>query len=143
MSRRQSLSWFYRLDRGEQARLLANPHGYLPGDVAGRITAHTVAARGDESSRAPRQWLLRAAEANLLEDERLRLDVWWSDLSAAARSSLIASRGSGVPREHREAVLDVVPGGLPAGVDLDIAFPISGIAAAYLEMITQGSEGDS
>lgn len=139
MSRKNDLSWFYGLERAEQALLLANPHGYLPGDIAGRITAHTTAARGDESSQSPRQWLLRAAEANLLEDERHRLDAWWSNLSAAARSALIASRGSGIPREHREAVLDVVPGGLPAGVDLDIAFPISGMAAAYLEMVVNGA----
>jgi hypothetical protein len=40
-----------------------------------------------------------------------------------------------VPHGYREAVLDLVPGGAPPDTDLNAAFELSGIAAAYIEMV--------
>jgi hypothetical protein len=89
MSKDRTLSWFFRLRREVQAVLLASPHGYLPHGVAGTIPDHTVLAHRDETAQNPRRWLLRPAEANLLEDERVRLDEWWNDLPNSARSALL------------------------------------------------------
>lgn len=137
MSSHRKLSWFFRLDRSVQALLLANPHGYLPDGVAGAIRGHTMLAHRDETPQTPQQWHLRAAEANLLEDERLRLDAWWNDLPDSACAALIACRAGGVPAEYREAVLDAHPGGVRPGTDLDLGFDLSGIAAAYIEMVAE------
>ena len=131
----RTLSWFFRLQREVQAIVLASPHGYLPHGVAGTIPDHTVLAHRDETPQNPRRWLLRPAEANLLEDERLRLDEWWNDLPNSARSALLESRAGHVPHGYREAVLDLVPGGAPPDTDLNTAFELSGIAAAYIEMV--------
>ncbi|WP_084356436.1 hypothetical protein [Mycolicibacterium wolinskyi] len=139
MRRNRTLSWFYRLGRGAQAALLAKPHAYLPDDVAAEIPGHTVLAHRDETPQLPRRWQLRPAEANLLEDERHRLDDWWNDLPRHARSALIECRGDRVPPEYRAAVLDVIPGGAPAGVDLNTPFALSGIAAAYVDMVACSS----
>jgi hypothetical protein len=129
------LTWFYRLDRQVQADLLANPHGYLRDGVAAEITAHTVRSYRDEKPQESRLWQLRSAEANLLEDERLRLDRWWRDLPDEARSALVASRDGAVPRAFRATVLDLHPGALSPATDLDVEFSLSGIAAAYVEMV--------
>jgi hypothetical protein len=136
MRRDRTLTWFHRLGRGHQAALLANPHGYVPEKVAREIPKHTILSRRNESTRHPEQWLLHSAEANLLEDERHRLDKWWRELPVQARSALVDSRGGKVPREHREAVLDLIPGGVRPGTDLDVAFEMPAIAAAYLEMLS-------
>lgn len=87
----------------------------------------------------PRRWQLRSAEANLLEDERLRLDAMWRGLSPSTRDALVKSRGGQVPPQGREAILDLMPGGVPLGADLDEAFDLSGIAAAYVEMVAVGA----
>lgn len=137
MSRHRTLSWFYRLSRGRQAVLLANPHGYLSEDVARSISGHTVLTHADERRQKPPQWQLRAADANLLEDERLRLDEWWEGLPERARTALIGCRTGHVPPEYRETVLDLIPGGVPRGADLDTAFELTGIVAAYIEMIVR------
>ncbi|AQA01842.1 hypothetical protein BVC93_04630 [Mycobacterium sp. MS1601] len=139
MRRDRTLTWFYRLHRGHQAALLANPHGYVPHSVAVSIAAQTVRARSNEAVQHPGRWLLRSFEANLLEDERHRLDDWWDRLLPEVQSALLACRASQVPREHREAVLDLMPGGIRAGTDLDEDFEMSGIAAAYLEMVASAS----
>lgn len=142
MGRDRTLSWLYQLDRGVQAVLLANPHGFLPAGVAADISDHTVVAHRNESPRKPVQWQLRSAEANLLEDERLRLDQWWKDLPDSTRVALVACRTGEIPQEYREALLDVIPGGVPAGTDLDSAFDMSGIAVAYVEMVAVNSPSD-
>lgn len=134
MTRTPPLAWLYQLDRSQQAALLANPHGYLPFGVVDRIAGHIAVARRDETPQQPR-WQLRAAEANLLEDERLRLDDWWGALPPAAREELLATRHTAVPEQYRESVLDLVPGGIPSGTDMETSFMASGIAAAYLEMV--------
>lgn len=128
------MAWLYQLDRAQQASLLANPHGYLPVDIAERIVGHVHPAHLDETPQRPR-WHLRSAEANLLEDERLRLDDWWHGLSEEARDDLLTTRHTAVPERHRASVLDLVPGGITPGIDLDVSFRASGIVAAYLEMV--------
>jgi len=125
MNKDRTLSWFFRLQREVQAIVLASPHGYLPHGVAGTIPDHTVLAHRDETPQNPRRWLLRPAEANLLEDERLRLDEWWNDLPNSARSALLESRAGHVPHGYREAVLDLVPGGAPPDTDLNTAYRAS------------------
>jgi hypothetical protein len=139
MRRDRTLSWFHRLDLGQQAALLADPHGYLREGVAAAIRPHTEPARHDETLQYPRRWLLRSAEANLLEDERHRLDKWWQDLTPEVRSALIECRAEAVPREHRKAVLESAPGGMRPGTDLDIGFEMTDMAAAYLEMVAAKS----
>ncbi|MBU8812735.1 hypothetical protein [Mycolicibacterium goodii] len=134
-SKHSPLAWFYRLDRRMQADLLANPHGYLPDGVAAAIASHTVRSYRDEKPQESRLWQLRSAEANLLEDERLRLDRWWRELPDEARSALVMSRGGSVPRAWRAAVLDLHSDGLTPGTDLEAEFRMSGIAAAYIEMV--------
>lgn len=128
------MAWLYQLDRTQQAALLANPHGYLPVSVVDRITGHVDLVRRDETPH-PQRWQLRSADANLLEDERLRLDDWWSALPAHARSDILATRHTEVPEQYRETVLDLVSGGISAETDLGASFRASGIAAAYLEMV--------
>ena len=129
------MAWLYQLDRHQQAALLANPHGFLPASVVERIADRTDLARRDETPQRAR-WQLRSAEANMLEDERLRLDDWWTTLSPAARAELLATRHTAVPEQYREAVLDMVPGGgMRSTVDLSDPFRASGIVAAYLEMV--------
>ncbi|WP_234820703.1 hypothetical protein [Mycolicibacterium goodii] len=93
------------------------------------------AATGTRSPKESRLWQLRSAEANLLEDERLRLDRWWRELPDEARSALVMSRGRSVPRAWRAAVLDLHSDGLTPGTDLEAEFRMSGIAAAYIEMV--------
>ncbi|CAJ1498741.1 hypothetical protein [[Mycobacterium] burgundiense] len=141
MGNRRSLSWFYQLDRADQAVLLARPHGYLPDGVAAKIEGHTVPAGRDGTPDATPRWQLRSAEANLLEDERLRLDAMWRGLSPGTRAELVASRGGPVPAHCREAILDLLPGGVPPGTDLDVAFDLTGIVAAYVEMAAGDGRG--
>lgn len=139
MRRDRTLSWFHRLDLGQQAALLADPHGYLPDGVAEEIRPHVDSARHDETVQYPRRWLLRSAEANLLEDERHRLDDWWQDLAPEVRAALIECRADAVPREHREAVLESAPGGVHPRADLDIGFDMTEMTSAYLEMMATRS----
>lgn len=129
------LAWFYRLDRRMQADLLANPHGYLPDAVAAEIPSHTVRSYRDEKPQESRLWQLRSAEANLLEDERLRLDRWWRELPDEARAALVTSRDGTVPRAWRATVLDLQPGDMSPETDLETEFTVSGIAAAYIDMV--------
>lgn len=135
MRRDRTLSWFHQLDLGQQAALLADPHGYLPDDVAKTIRPHIDVSRPDETKQYPRRWLLRSAEANLLEDERLRLDDWWQHLPSGVRSALIECRAEVVPREYRKAVLESAPGGLHPKADLTIEFDMTEMTSAYLEML--------
>lgn len=139
MTRTPPLAWLYQLDRSQQAALLAKPHGYLPASVVDRIAGHTTLTRRDETPQQPR-WQLRTAEANLLEDERLRLDAWWGALPRAAREELVATRHTAVPERYRESVLDLVPGGISTGTDTKSPFTASGIAAAYLEMVHRAQD---
>jgi len=137
MGRRRTLSWFYRLDRGAQAGLLAKPHGYLSDEVAQSISDRAVVTHADERRQTRPQWQLRTEDANLLEDERLRLDDWWGGLPDSARVALIRCRTGQVPYEYRETLLELIPGGVPRRVDLDTPFELTGIAAAYIEMIVR------
>ncbi len=118
---------------------MGRPHGYLPDGVAAEIRGHTVPADRGGNRAAPRRWQLRSAEANLLEDERLRLDTMWQAMPSSTRAALLGSRGGQVPPQCREAILDLMPGGVPPGADLDASFELSGIAAAYVEMVAVGA----
>ncbi|MCV7435072.1 hypothetical protein [Mycolicibacterium bacteremicum] len=135
MTRTPPLAWLYRLDRHQQAELLAKPHAYLPATVAHRITGQTNLDPRDCTARPPRRQL-RPEQANLLEEERLRLDDWWSALPAATRADLLRTRHTAVPERHRSAVLAMTPGEHHAS-RTDAANPhrVSGIVAAYLEMV--------
>lgn len=136
--RKDPLSWFFQIDRATQAALLARPHGYLPDGMA-TAGEHVVAAHHNENRQRPRRWLLRSTEANLLEEERLRLDSWWGTLSQDEQASFIEYRdGRQVPHEHRSSALSLLPAGAAAGDGADLDVKLPKIAVAYLEM--QSSE---
>lgn len=131
MRRDRTLSWFSRLDRAERAALLANPHGYVPSTAARRIAAHTTSTHRGETRQL--RWLLKSFEANRLEDERHRLDDWWARLAPDVRADLVDHRSAEVPRAHREAVLDLMPGGVRQDDDLERGFPMPDVVTAYLD----------
>lgn len=134
MTQEQPLSWFYQLRRDHQVALLANPHGSLPRGLAELLVDRIYMAYWTEQQDDTWHWQLHAAEANALEDERLRLDQWWGRRSGAERAALIEHRGGLIPGEYREAVKDHIPGGVILADDLVGPFPLPTMMAAYVEM---------
>lgn len=139
MGRVHPLTWFFNLEVRVQAKLLAHPHGYLPEAVAKKIPRRTDPVR-DRNPADPPRWHLRSAEAIRLEEERLRLDSWWRNLADRTRNALLEHRSGSVPAKYWDAVLDLDPRGAPAGTDLKAPFELSGITAAYVEMVAQGND---
>ncbi|OBF10500.1 hypothetical protein [Mycobacterium sp. ACS4331] len=140
MGRIQPLTWFFTLEMRVQAKLLAHPHGYLSEAVAASIPRRADLVRDDDSRQRSRRWQLRSAEAIRLEEERLRLDGWWTSLCELTRRALLDHRGAQVPARYRDAVADLDPRGAPPSGDADAPFALTGITAAYVEMVAIGAD---
>jgi hypothetical protein len=78
-------------------------------------------------------------EANALEDERRRPDQWWSNRSEDEQEALTEHRASLIPDEFREAVKDLVLGGVPIGDENDFTGPfrLPPMMAPDVEMIAR------
>lgn len=84
---------FAQLPIEHRAALLANPHGALPPQLADRLLAHAYTAYWVNGPGGASRWQVWPSEANVLEDERWRLDQWWQRRSEAERAALIEHRG--------------------------------------------------
>jgi hypothetical protein len=140
MIRKSPLSWFYKLELPVQVALLAHPHGYVSEDVAVAIPRRTESVRHDERPQVRRRWHLRSAEANHLEDERLRLDRWWKHLPHGTRQALVRHRSFEVPARYRDVIVELDPDGVPPNPSVETPFMLTGIAAAYIEMQAEGAD---
>ena len=130
---------FAQLSIEHRAALLANPHGALPTHIVERLmrTGHVYTAYWPNGPDSPRAWRLWPSDADALEDERSRLDLWWQRRSEAERAALIEHRGGPIPGELRGAVMDHVPGGVVLGDDLTGPFTMPPMIAAYVEMVAR------
>ena len=128
------------LDLRVQVALLAHPHGYVSESVAASIPRRAESVRHDERPQKRRRWHLRSAEANHLEDERLCLDRWCKHLPDGTQDALVRHRSAEVPARYRDAIVELDPDGAPPGGVPGVPFQLSGIAAAYVEMMAMGAD---
>jgi hypothetical protein len=131
--------WMDDLHRSEVAIVLSHFRGHLPRELVESVVkrtptfeAHFLIESLDQDG-APR-WQLRRDVAEEIEDQRTRLDAWWSNLSAEGKQALTSQQDGKFPGFYLEDVekLSLVKPFDTEGHDLRERFRLPLLIRGYL-----------
>ncbi|UGT60342.1 hypothetical protein [Nocardia asteroides] len=106
-AREPALSWFFRLERADQVRLLSDPAAAVAPRLVAEFGADASAVVGTRvEPDGSRSYRLRRRAAAMLTERRAQLLAWWNRVPTDRRGGLLAHRHTWLPAAYREFVAD-------------------------------------